>query len=123
MIGDLPEETLSAILNQLPVRVTFIDSSNVIQVRNELCRTPERDPAKLVGNSVFDCHTPESIPKAEKLIADLRSGNKRSQSMIVRSGGKAWQEHFAAIHDKQGNYLGVTVVRYPLPETGAHTNS
>lgn len=116
MVGDLSQAVLKAVLDQLPVRVTFIDADNIIQVRNELTRTPERDPDKLVGKLMFDCHTPESIPSARNLVEDLRTGRKPSYSMLVKQGDKYWQEHFTAVRDKRGKYLGVALVRYDITE-------
>lgn len=116
MVGDLSQAVLKAVLDQLPVRVTFIDANNIIQVRNELTRTPERDPDKLVGKLMFDCHTPQSIPEARKLVEDLRTGRKPSHSMLVKQGDKYWQEHFTAVRDKRGRYLGVALVRYDITE-------
>lgn len=116
MIGDLSQVVLKAILDQLPVRVTFVDANNIIQVRNALTRTPERDPAKLVGKPVADCHTPESIPAMLKLIEDLRLGRKAAHSMVVKTGNKYWQEHFTAVRNENGNYLGIALVRYDVTE-------
>lgn len=116
MVGDLPQAVLKAILNQLPVRVTFIDANNIIQVRNALTRTPERDPDKLVGKSVLDCHPPKAIPAMLQLVEDLRLGRKATHSMVVKTGDNYWQEHFIAVRDEKGNYLGIALVRYDVTE-------
>lgn len=116
MVGNLSQAVLKAVLDQLPVRVTFVDADNIIQVRNALTRTPERDPAKLVGKPLQDCHTPESIPAMLKLIEDLRLGRKATHSMVVKTGDNYWEEHFTAVRDEKGNYLGIVLVRYDVTE-------
>ena len=116
MVGNLSQAALKSILDQLPVRVTFIDANNIIQVHNVITRTPERDQANLVGKPVADCHTPESIPAMLKLIEDLRLGRKAAHSMVVKAGDKYWQEHFTAVRDGKGNYLGIALVRYDVTE-------
>lgn len=116
MVGNLAQAALKAIIDQLPVSVTFIDADNIIQVRNALTRSPQRDPAELVGKSVLDCHKPETAPAVQKLIEDLRLGREASHSEVVKTGDKYWQEHMTAVRDGKGNYLGIALVRYDVTE-------
>ena len=111
MLQNLKPETLEAILNTLPVDITFVDGTDTIVYYNEgkgriSGRTPE-----IIGRKVQECHSPQSRDKVEKVVNDLRSGRRMAAELQLgnRSGRRIYTRYFP-VKDEAGNYLGTLEV-------------
>jgi len=116
MLKTFSTETLEAIFDALPVEVTFIDDADVVRYYSKGDqRIFKRTPA-LIGSKVQDCHPPQSLPKMEQVISDLKSGK--------RDAAESWidlQEHkiyigYLAVRNKAGKYLGVLEVAQDITD-------
>lgn len=55
---------------------------------------------------MLNCHPPKSLPIVTKLLADLKSGAKESESMWFRAMGKFILVTYRAVRDDDSSYMG-----------------
>lgn len=104
--GSLTKEQLEGILRILPLELTFIDENNINQYFSENSELLPR-PMSALGHSVFDCHPAQAQAMVERVIGQLKSGEKDRLSMRAVKRGKKAMVSYIAVRDAQGKYLGV----------------
>jgi DUF438 domain-containing protein len=62
--------------------------------------------AKTLGRDVRSCHKPESLPRTEQMLDDLRSGRKDEDEFWIDGLGVKLLNRFLAVRDDSGKYLG-----------------
>jgi DUF438 domain-containing protein len=60
----------------------------------------------ILGRDIRDCHRPESLPRADRMLDDLRSGRKDEDEFWIDGLGVAILNRFLAVRDASGKYLG-----------------
>jgi DUF438 domain-containing protein len=105
----LPQE-LIAILNKLPIDITFVDKDGIVKYFSQ---GPERifaRPKTVIGRKVENCHPPASLHVVEKLIADFISGEKDQEDFWLHLGDKYVLIRYFAVRNPEGEYLGTLEV-------------
>jgi hypothetical protein len=117
LINNLSSEVLGAMLDTLPVEVTFIDSEDTLSYFNkENEKKYFARPRAAIGRKVQKCHPQKSIATVNKLLDDLRSGRKDvAESWIDVKGRKVYIRYFA-VRDSHGRYLGTMEVVQDITE-------
>lgn len=108
MIKDLDSTALEAFFEAIPIRMTILDANNNIQAMNtEAWSRVKVNVEERVGNSILDCHSPESASNVMKVIEDLKSGREKVVKRIfqLKDRDKAYQELYTPIRDKKGNFI------------------
>lgn len=103
--GRMTLEQLTALLNTIPMEITFIDEEDVNRYFNEGHKVFKR-PAMALGREVFSCHPPKIEPMVRGIIADFRSGRRDSVPVWMEKEGKTMLVNYMAVRDKDRNYLG-----------------
>src|SRR5699024_5682607 len=82
--GYLTIQEANNILNHMPLEITFVDKYGFFKYFNERMESSEmmfvRTPSS-IGRNVVNCHPPKSFKKVMKLIHDLQSKKRSSESM------------------------------------------
>ena len=116
MLEAFSTETLEAILDALPVEVSFVDDADTARYYSKGDkRIFKRTPA-VIGRKVQDCHPPKSLHKVEQVISDLKSGKRDVAEFWIDL-----QEHkiyigYLAVRNKAGKYLGVLEVTQDITD-------
>lgn len=106
--GYLTLKEVNLMLDMLPLELTFVDKDDVVKYFNNqeapklLARTPNA-----IGRDVMNCHPPKSYAIVEQLIKDLKSGKKKKEVAWFKKGETYVHITYAAVHDEQGEYLGI----------------
>ena len=104
--GSLNLEQLSAILDLLPFALTFIDENDKVAYFGGGANIfPHSKNA--IGNSVYSCHLPESIPRVKKIFDDFHQGKKDKYEFWFQPrhmGRYLYLQYFAVRKDNK--YLG-----------------
>jgi DUF438 domain-containing protein len=106
MIDRLSKDQLDAILNSLPIELIFVDESDRLQYCNKAERQERMRQGKILGRDVRNCHKPESLPRTEQMLDDLRSGRKDEDEFWIEGLGVKLLNRFLAVRDESGKYLG-----------------
>lgn len=106
MIDRLSREQLDAILNALPIELIFVDEKDRLQYCNKTERQARMEQGETLGRDVRSCHRPESLPRTERMLDDLRSGRKDEDEFWIDGLGVKLLNRFLAVRSESGQYLG-----------------
>ena len=82
--GHMTLEQLTALLNTVPLEITFIDVDNINRFFNEGPKVFKR-PGMALDREVFSCHPPKIEPMVRAIIDDFRHGRKDRVPEIGRA--------------------------------------
>jgi len=108
--------TLEAILDALPVEVSFVDDADTVRYYSKGDRRIFKRTPAVIGRKVQDCHPPRSLHKVEQVISDLRSGKRDVAEFWIDLQGRKILIRYFAVRDKAGKYLGVLEVTQDITE-------
>ena len=116
MLEVFSTETLEAILDALPVEVSFVDDADTVRYYSKGDkRIFKRTPA-VIGRKVQDCHPPKSLHKVEQVISDLKSGKRDVAEFWIDLNGRKIYIRYFAVRDKAGKYLGTLEVTQDITD-------
>lgn len=107
----LDRDVLAAMLNTLPVEVSFIDADD--KVRYFSHEDGEKIFPRLrsaIGTDVRSCHPQKSLHMVEQIIADFRSGARQVAEFWLDFEGRMIHVRYFPVRDKAGAYLGTMEV-------------
>lgn len=108
--GILSPEEINAMLNTLPVDITFVDKDGVVKYFSQGKERIFARPKTIIGRQVQNCHPPASVHIVEKIVEDLRAGRKDHEDFWIRMGGKYVYIRYFAVRNEKGEYLGTMEV-------------
>lgn len=117
--GSLTLQQLRAMLNTLPLEITFIDADNINSYFNEGEKAFKR-PLSALGREVFSCHPPKIEPMVRAIIQDFRNGRKDYVSVWMEKNGQATLVKYMAVRDNKGHYIGTMEVVQDMEEARQH---
>ena len=103
--GHLTVEQLTALLNTIPLEITFVDVHNINRFFNEGSKDFKR-PAMAIDREVFSCHPPKVETKVRRIIEEFRAGTLDEVPIWMEKNGKCMLVRYIAVRDTQNNYLG-----------------
>mgnify|MGYP000865586559 FL=1 len=103
--GHVTLEQMTALLNTIPLEITFVDDNNINRYFNEGPKLFKR-PAMAIDREVFSCHPPKIEPMVRTIIEDFRNGVRDEFPVWVEKQGKTMLVKYMAVRDKDGKYLG-----------------
>jgi PAS domain S-box-containing protein len=108
--GNLTKEQLEALLNSLPVDVTFVDSNDTVQYFNK----PEKRffvrTKAVIGRKVAMCHPEKSLHIVGRIVESFKNGKKESAEFWINLQNRLLYIRFFAVRDSGGKYLGAIEV-------------
>lgn len=103
--GHLKKQELIAMLNTLPVEITFVDKDNINRFFNEGPKVFKR-PQMAIDREVFSCHPPKVEPMVRTIIGNFREGKEEEVPIWMEKGGKPFLVRYMAVRDREKNYVG-----------------
>lgn len=101
----LPEE-INAILNTLPLDMTFVGADERVKYFTQGKERIFDRPKTIIGREVKNCHPPKSVHIVEQIVADLRSGKKDHEDFWIKMGEKFVYIRYFAVRNAAGEFLG-----------------
>jgi len=114
--GSFSTEELEALLNTLPVDVTFVDSDDRVRYFNQSKDRIFIRTKAVIGRTVQQCHPQKSIDAVNKIISDFKSGTRDHADFWIEMGGKLIYIRYFPVRDRDGNYLGTLEVTQDITE-------
>jgi hypothetical protein len=106
MLENLPLATIAAMLDTLPVDLTFMDEMDRV-VWFSGHRIFNRPPES-VGRDVRECHNKSSWPAIDRMVADFKSGaSDVEEHLAEKSDGRKIRVRYMAVRDASRHYLGL----------------
>ena len=103
--GNLTVDQLNAMLNTMPMEVTFVDHEDINRYFNDGEKVFKR-PTTAIGRDVFSCHPPKVEPIVRGIIESFRKGERDNVAVWLEKVGRPFYVNYMAVRDQNNNYLG-----------------
>ena len=115
--GSMSPEELLAILNCVPVDMTFVDKDDKVKYFSQGTERIFQRNRAILNRDVRHCHPPASAHIVDKIIDDFKSGRQNRAPFWINMKGKMIHIEYFALRNENGEYLGVLevsqdVIRY-----------
>lgn len=117
--GGFTNEELLAILNTLPLDMTFVDRNDKVKYFSQGKERIFQRNRAILNRDVRMCHPPSSVHIVDQIVDDFKSGRQDSAPFWIQMGGKFIHIEYFALRDERGNYLGTLEVSQNLTEKRA----
>ncbi len=119
--GHLTLEQLTAMLNTIPIEITFVDGDNINRYFNEGPKVFKR-PGMAIDREVFTCHPPKIEAMVRMILEDFRNNRRDSVPVWMDKGGKTFLVTYMAVRDQNKKYLGTVEVVQDMEFAKKHFN-
>ncbi|HVP37682.1 MAG TPA: PAS domain-containing protein [Candidatus Saccharimonadales bacterium] len=103
----LAPEVLAAILNTLPVELSFVDENDTVRYysheRSEKIFARTRG---VIGTQVQNCHPQKSVHVVNQLLADFKAGKREAAEFWIDLNGRKVHIRYWPVRSPEGRYLG-----------------
>ncbi|HSM93627.1 MAG TPA: PAS domain-containing protein, partial [Anaeromyxobacteraceae bacterium] len=103
----LAPEVLAAILNTLPIELSFVDHEDRVRYfsheRGEKIFARSRGA---IGTEVQNCHPQRSLHMVNQILEDFRAGRRSVAEFWIDMGPRKIHIRYWAVRDDAGRYLG-----------------
>ena len=103
--GHMTVAQLTAMLNTIPMEITFVDDQNINRFFNEGPKDFKR-PKMAIDREVFSCHPPKIEAKVRMILNEFRAGTLDKVPVWMEKNGKTMLVTYMAVRDQDGNYIG-----------------
>ena len=104
--GSLDVDQLVAMLNTLPVDITFVDAEDKVAYFSESSERIFPRARSVVGRSVQNCHPPKSVHIVQEILDSFRAGTRESEEFYLHLGDRYIYIRYFAMRDEAGVYTG-----------------
>ncbi len=112
----LPEE-IRAVLDALPLDISFVDRNDEVRYFN----TP-RDgrifprTRAVLGRKVQNCHPQKSVHVVEQILREFKEGTRDVAEFWINMRGRMIHIRYFPVRDRDGNYLGTLEVTQDITD-------
>ena len=117
--GHMSLAQLTAMLNTLPLELSFIDDQNINRYFNEGPKVFKR-AGMAIDREVFSCHPPKIEPMVRSILDGFRSGARDQVQVWMEKAGRTMLVTYMAVRDRGGNYLGTLETVQDMEEIKKH---
>lgn len=114
--GSFAVEELLAILNTLPVDVTFVDRNDKVKYFSQGSHRIFTRNRAILNRDVRLCHPPGSVHIVEKILDDFKSGRENYAPFWIQMKGRFIHIAYYALRDEHNQYIGTLEVSQDLTE-------
>lgn len=108
--GQLTVRQLEAVLNTLPMDITFVDAEDTVCYFSEGRDRVFARSRTIIGRKVQNCHPPKSLHIVQRIVDELRSGARDVAEFWIEQQGRFVHIRYFAVRDGDGAYLGTLEV-------------
>ncbi len=108
--GMLTPEEANAMLNTLPLDITFVDKDGIVKYFTQGTERIFPRPKTIIGREVKNCHPPASVHIVEQIVVELKSGVKDHEDFWIKMKDMYVYIRYYAVRNAEGEFLGVMEV-------------
>jgi len=114
--GPLSLQELEAVLDSLPVDISFVDRQDKVRYFNQPKERIFPRTKAVIGRSVQKCHPQKSVHLVNQILDDFRNGLRDSAEFWIQMGPRLVHIRYFPVRDKQGSYLGCLEVTQDITD-------
>jgi PAS domain S-box-containing protein len=114
--GKLTREEIEAILNTLPVDITFVDKDDVVKFFNKAEKRIFVRTKSVIGRKVQLCHPQKSIHIVNRILEAFKNGKRDVAEFWINVGNRLIHIRYFAVRDREGKYLGTLEVTQDITD-------
>ncbi len=115
-VGSLSREELEAILDTLPVDITFVGRDDKVRYFNQSEERVFPRTRAVIGRSVQHCHPQKSLHIVNRIVEDLRDGRRDVVEFWMNHQGRFVHVRYFSVRDEDGEYLGTLEVTQDITD-------
>jgi uncharacterized protein len=112
--GSFSVQDLQAILNTLPVDITFVGSDDKVKYFSQSSERIFQRNRAILNRDVRHCHPPASAHIVDRILEDFKSGRQTRAPFWINMHGRMIHIEYFALHNEEGEYLGTLEVSQDL---------
>ena len=112
--GGFSAEELMAVLNALPIDVTFVDKNDKVKYFSQGEERVFQRNRAILNRDVRYCHPPASAHIVDKILDDFKSNRSSRAPFWINMGGKFIHIEYFALRNGEGEYLGTLEVSHDV---------
>lgn len=114
--GTLSEEEVGAILDSLPVDISFVDKEDAVKYFNKAGKRIFARTKAVIGRKVQLCHPQKSVHIVNNILEAFKTGKKDVAEFWIQMNDRLIHIRYFAVRDKNGKYLGTMEVTQDLTD-------
>ena len=114
--GSLSKEEIEAILNALPVDISFVDANDTVKYFNKAEKRIFVRTKAVIGRKVQLCHPQKSVHIVNKILEAFKTGKKDVAEFWITMNNRLIHIRYFTVRDKNGKYLGTMEVTQDLTD-------
>lgn len=114
--GSFSAEELLAILNTIPVDMTFVDRNDKVKYFSQGEERIFSRSRAILNRDVRLCHPPSSVHVVDDIVNDFKNGKQDRAPFWIQKNGKFIHIEYFALRNEKGEYLGTLEVSQDLTE-------
>ncbi|TKJ29716.1 histidine kinase [bacterium (candidate division B38) B3_B38] len=114
--GTFSKDELEAMLNTLPVDITFVDKEDTVRYFSQSKDRIFARTKAVIGRKVQLCHPQQSVHVVNKLLEDFKSGRRDAAAFWINLEGRLIYIRYFAVRSQKGDYLGCLEVSQDITD-------
>ena len=116
MIEELPYNIIEAIVDTLPVEISFVDKDDTVRYFNKEGKRIFPRSRAIIGRKVQNCHPQKSLHVVNRILDDFRNKKRDSAEFWIDLKGRKIYIRYFAVRDAEGSYLGCLEVTQDITD-------
>jgi len=117
LIHNLSMEQIDAIMETMPVEITFVDADDTVAYFNRL----DKDKIfvrtrSVIGRKVEMCHPQKSVDKVRRIVEGFKDGTRDGAEFWIDFMGDKILIRYFPVRNEEGDYIGVLEVTQRIGE-------
>jgi len=104
--GSMSKEELEAVLNTLPIDITFVDKEDTVRYFSQPKERLFPRAKAVIGRKLQQCHPQKSVHLLNQILEDFKSGERDLAEFWIDVKGRKIHIRYFAVRDSSGKYLG-----------------
>lgn len=114
--GEFSTKELEAVLNTLPVDITFVDREDRVRYFSQSKERIFPRTKAVIGRKVQQCHPQKSLHVVEEILNDFKENKREEAGFWINMGGRLIYIRYFAVRDKAEKYLGCLEVTQDITD-------
>jgi len=104
--GALSKEEVEAVLDSLPVDISFVDKEDRVKYFNKAGKRIFVRTKAVIGRKVQLCHPKKSVHIVNSILEAFKTGKRDVAEFWIQMNNRLIHIRYFAVRDKNGKYMG-----------------